>query len=173
MKASWIGELTAATALGGWFLLSALHQMKRFRPFTSRFDRHGAWIPLWTFFGPIPGTLDAELMARYTESTGPSSWRHIAMYEPRKWAHMLYHPNRRLEKVMLDAISDIKRQLGEHDSPEKVTGSFAYAVLLNIVTAQARQAGSTHVQFMVVHSSGSDENPHSLVPLFASAVHPL
>ncbi|MFJ6533134.1 hypothetical protein [Microbacterium sp. NPDC091662] len=86
---------------------------------------------------------------------------------------MLYHPNRRLEKVMLDAIGDIKRQLGEHDSPEKVTGSFAYAVLLNIATAHGRQPGVTHIQFMVVNSSGTDDNHHSLVPLFASAVHPV
>jgi hypothetical protein len=95
------------------------------------------------------------------------------MYEPRKWTHALYHPNRRLEKVMVDAIGDIKRQLGGHDSPERVTGSFSYAVLLNIVTAQAHKAGATHVQFMVVNSSGFDNNLHSLVPLFASAVHPL
>lgn len=163
----------SAVVLGGWWVLTALHQMKRVRTLTSRFDRYGAWLPLWTFFGPIPGTLDAEMLVRYTRAGVVGEWTHLRMYEPRRWTHMIIHPNRRLEKTMFDAISDIKRQLGEEGPPERITGTFAYAVLLSIVTSEARTHDVSHAQFMVVNSGGADDNPHSLVPLFASAVHPV
>ncbi|MDF2562468.1 MAG: hypothetical protein K0R99_3914 [Microbacterium sp.] len=167
------GDASVAVLLSGWLIVTALHQMKKFRFITTRIDGYGAFLPLWTFFGPIPGTLDSEVLVRYTTPGGVTDWKHMPMYEPRRWSHLFLHTNRRLEKTMFDAISDITRQLREKEPPENIIGSFAYIVLLSIVVGRDRPNDATHVQFMVVNSSGVHEHDDSLVPAFASAVHPL
>lgn len=158
---------------GTWLALTILHQMQRMRRLTGTIDQLGFLLPVWTFFGPIPGTLDSELLYRYAADSGPTSeWTHFPLYQPRRTFHVAIHLNRRREKTAFDAASDIFRAIQDGKSEDEIITSAAYLVLLGMLLSSTTPAPrSRFIQFMVVNSSSADENDYGMVPIFVSAMH--
>ena len=156
-----------------WFTLTVAHQFRRGRDFTSRIDPFMLFLPLWTFFGPFPGTTDFEVVFRFSAAQGDlSDWRHLDIYERRRLSHLFIHSNRRLEKTVFDAVSQMQRLISSDIAAERIAASPPYIVLLSVVLATAHIPDSSRkVQFMIVQSSGVDRNTLDAVPIFASAFH--
>lgn len=163
----------ARVAFGVWLLATALHQFPQGRRITRYVDFAGLALPIWTFFAPFPGTQDAELLYRTRRrDDAASSWRHLPIYEERRLSHVLVHFNRRLEKTVFDATSEVKALLREQTEERLIQMSGPYLTLLNIVQSEASMDGEdTGLQFMLVDSGGYDDHPLSLSPLFASNWH--
>lgn len=157
----------------GWFLLTVIHQFTKGRNLTSRVDPFMMYLPLWTFFGPIPGTTDSEIAFRFADELGNhSEWRHLDLYEPRTITHLIIHRNRRLEKTVFDAVAQIQRLMSSDVAGDRISASPPYIVLLSVVLATAPLPDEARkVQFMIVQSSGVDQNVLDAVPIFASAFH--
>lgn len=159
----------------GWFVATVAHQFARLRRYTGVISVQGMTLPIWTFFAPYPGSQDAELLFRtFDEETNPREWRHIEIYQQRRLSHLLLHTNRRLEKVVFDAVGEIRVLLRNHDNQGSIVASPAYLILLSVVLAQAElPSDAKHVQFMLIQSGGYDDAAGSLNPVFISDRHPL
>lgn len=161
---------------GLWLILTAVHQTQTGRKATRWIDPFGIYLPLWTFFGPIPGTTDSELVVRYytADGTAVGEWRHAHLYESRRWLHALFHRNRRFEKVVSDAGGQITANLRKDVRIDQMMRSNAYITLLNAAQLLVtRPTGSARIQFMLVTSSGYDSRPSTTTPAFLSAIHDL
>ena len=158
-----------------WFFLTVLHQFPLGRKVTSQIDPYQFLVPIWTCFGPFPGTTDAEIVVRTFNFKGEaSSWTHIPIYEDRKSTHWLIHRNRRLEKLVFDCVGHIQSLVSDDVRPANIVASPPYIILLSIVMAIADiPDDACSIQFMVVDSSGYISSGIDSVPKFASAIHSL
>ena len=163
------------TLFVGWLVATVAHQFARLRRYTGLISVHGMTLPIWTFFAPYPGSQDAELLMRtFDEDTNPREWRHIEIYQQRRLSHLLLHTNRRLEKVVFDAVGEIRVLIGSRETQGSIVASPAYLILLSVVLAQAElPSEAKHVQFMLIQSGGYDNAAESLNPVFVSDRHPL
>lgn len=165
-------EYLTVAVLGGWWIVSAICQL----PF-ERFERIRLWdpwnlIPQWTFFAPNPGIYDTHLLYRSQLSNGTfTEWAEVTLLEPRRQIHAVWNPNSRQEKVLFDAISELKG-LAEHFSPVSLQTSIPYLTLLNFTSNLPRLQEAVGTQFLIVESSGIEleEEPSML---FLSGLHAL
>jgi hypothetical protein len=156
-----------------WMALTIVHQSRSARRFTGVVDPLGFFLPVWTFFGPIPGTLDSEILYRHVLDDGQETrWTPLPIYEDRRFSHLLVHFNRRKEKVVFDAVSVVLELIREGKPDDYIITSSSYIVLLGaLISSTPAPAPASFIQFMVVNSSSADENPSGMVPVFVSAKH--
>lgn len=159
--------------LGTWFGLTVLHQLTIGQKLTARIDPYMHFIPIWTFFGPLPGTTDAEIVIRSFDANGIATpWKHLSIFEPRKATHFLIHRNRRLEKTVFDCAAHIQSMLRNGIPLSMIIASPSYIALFNVVLAlTALPSDATKIQFMLLESSGQGISRAGAVPKFTSALH--
>ena len=60
------------------------------------------------FFAPNPGKTDIHLLKRERLADGAvTEWSEYPLLERRSLRHMLWHPGRRVEKLLPDAVSEL------------------------------------------------------------------
>jgi hypothetical protein len=163
--------------LSAWTVLITLRQADRLNRLTDKFDGMGLEIPNYRFFGPTPGTHDRHLLFREKRPDGTAStWREVSVGERRRPRDLIWGPERRLEKAVLDLCSYL---MGACNSPfvagrpEIVEQTTGYLGLLAIVrNCVEHDPEATQVQFAVGLSA---EYEPSLVPAFdyVSSFHDL
>lgn len=169
------------TLFAAWFVCSVLWQFEPLRE--KRFLRRAnllRGLPIWTFFAPRPGMWDTHILYRDRLADGRTTpWAEVNLGEARRPFHWLFNPRKRLDKLAVDAVSDVKtvKILGERLGTEEeilqqqVKLCKGYLLLMNIIFAQVRTASdSTSRQFAVVESSMA-EGERTLRPLFFSPFH--
>ena len=167
---------------GGWLLLTALWQLDYFRENFKflRLINTFHILPIWTFFAPRPGMSDTHVLFRDKLPEGTfTHWEEIDLIQARKPFHMFWNPMKRLDKVAVDAISDIKtiKNRGEKGEVEpdilqhQIKLSKGYLLLMNIAFSHPRiDEKSRWRQFVIVegsHISGM----RSITPIFFSPFH--
>ncbi|WP_343956408.1 hypothetical protein [Yaniella flava] len=159
--------------LGTWLGLTGLHQISACQKLTARIDPFMHFIPIWTFFGPYPGTTDAEIVTRTFDKNGDvTPWKHLQIFEPRRPLHFLMHRNRRLEKTVFDCSAHIHSMLRNDIPTSMIIASPSYIALLSVVLALVPLPSDTEkIQFMILESSGLGINQAGAVPKFTSAMH--
>ncbi|MFD8827332.1 hypothetical protein ACFV1C_33915 [Streptomyces sp. NPDC059605] len=161
-------------ALGSWWAVSALNQMRKAEWIQRRVDPLQIFIPSWRFFGPHPGMHDTHLLFRDELPDGTmSDWEEKVIVEERRVHHMVWNPNRRREKVVFDAVEELKVFIRREEPLERLQFTVPYLVILNYVSKQCRHDPSAkRTQFLIALSPGYDE---TLPPemFFASDVHGL
>ncbi len=123
---------------------------------------------------------DTHILIREKSQDGTiSDWEEIPVCEPRRLLHSVWNPTKRKNKLVVDAISQVKsiKNAGELNKiPEDVVQnqirfSKGYLTLLNIVVQKKNLfPNSTARQFAVfdaTHISGT----RNLIPLFVSPFH--
>ncbi len=143
-----LGGLLILALLGVWFLISIPNQLtNRHGAWVSRFDPFG-FVPKWTFFAPVPGTLDYRLIYRDLLADGtPSDWQEVDWCVKRRWIHVVWHPRRLTTKLIIDSInglgqvvsSMVKEGIDIERKPQGMILSTPYVLLLNLVMAMPRQ----------------------------------
>jgi hypothetical protein len=160
--------------LMAWFAATTVHQIRGLRRWTRLLDINGMLLPLWTFFAPIPGTQDSELVFRTFDDGGhPSAWVHLPVYQLRRRSHFILQPNRRLEKTVFDAVGALRVLTSRSsDADKNLVTSPPYLVLLSVVISKAPvPADAVAIQYMLIQSGGHDDGPRAIQPIFVSARH--
>lgn len=135
-----------------------------------------ALVPVWTFFAPTPGVDDLRILYRDRLFDGArSEWCEIE--PPRnRWVHVVWNPDKRVRKAVVDACSELLAVLPDSSKTELssrlILLSPPYLLLLNYIQAQRRDFRSEARQFMITRSSGSATLDDSAI-LFVSIPHTL
>lgn len=160
--------------LAGWAGLTVFQQADRAHWLQWKVDPTSMGIPNWRFFAPTPGRHDYNLLYRNKSADNRlSPWREHSIGVDRTALQMIWHPGRRLEKALFDAISGLF-QMAEHVEDERrMQLTVPYLALLNFVSNEADHAGDTvEVQFMIGHSAAHEASVEPTM-LFLSAWHKL
>jgi hypothetical protein len=93
-----------------WFVFSVFWQFERFRNSNVlRFFNKLNILPIWTFFAPRPGITDLHLLFRDRKADNScSDWTEIDVFEKRETYHFLWNPLKRNNKLIVDALSQLK-----------------------------------------------------------------
>jgi hypothetical protein len=157
-----------------WAGLTVAKQFRKTPRFLTRVDPINTAIPVTTFFAPNPGKTDIHILKRDKMSDGAvTEWEEIPLIERRSLRHMLWHPSRRVEKLLPDAVSELTQVALDEQRIEYLQLTIPYLSLLNFVTHSCpHPEGAREVQFLIVSSAGFEENEEPRT-LFASDFHPI
>jgi hypothetical protein len=163
-----------AVVLAAWLVVSILSQFsfKWFERVRHR-DVFGL-LPLWTYFAPNPGQSDYHLVCRDKLADGRlSQWREVEINEPRKWYSLLWNPEKRGKKVLVDAVQVLAELVTTSGAQKSALMlSTPYLLALNVVSHLEREPGATHRQFAIVETFGFTPSSEMEV-LLVSGFHAL
>jgi hypothetical protein len=160
--------------LAGWAGLTVFQQLDKPHWLQWKVDPVAMGIPNWRFFAPTPGRHDFNLLYRNKLADGRlSEWREHSIGVERKAVHMVWHPVRRLEKALFDAITGLFQYAEAIEDERRVQLTVPYIALLNFVSNEIEHAGdAVEVQFMIGHSAAHEASVEPKM-LFLSAWHKL
>ena len=139
----------------------------------QKIDPYGKYIPNYHFFCPEPARHDQNLMYRDKLADGDlGPWQEVVTTFPRRWLHMLWSPNHRLDKGMMDVANELVRfALMNGNDMARLSVTRPYLSILNMVTYSVEHdPRAVQTQFAIGHSaaprsavcgSGSPTNPTS------------
>ncbi|NGO06518.1 hypothetical protein G5C60_02225 [Streptomyces sp. HC44] len=160
--------------LTSWLGLTVAKQFRKTPQFMIKIDPINTAVPVTTFFAPNPGKTDIHLLTREKLDDGSmTQWSEHPLISPRSLRHMLWHPGRRVEKLLPDAVAELAQVVLEEKRIEYIQLTIPYLSMLNFVTHQCRHpADARQVQFLIVESPGhaKGDDPRTL---FASQFHEL
>jgi hypothetical protein len=128
-------------------------------------------VPEWRFFAPIPGMGDFHLLYRDTYTGSTTDWTEIKIGDDRRWWNFLWHPRRREEKALTDAI----RVMQPYLTPERIATaplSVPYLTLLTYVSGLPRTLRPRQTQFLVMYSEAAIQDGQPQICL-VSNIHEL
>ncbi|MBF0688246.1 MAG: hypothetical protein IR158_10865 [Cellulomonas sp.] len=182
MSVSWPGARdlrfgAVVAVLSAWFIASAVKQEPTRRlTALDKLEGVGIVLPEWRFFAPNPGVHDTHLLYRDQLEDGTlTPWRECFPAEQRRLVQIFWHPDRRAEKVVMDAIGEIIRTLdsGILEKKEDLQVTITYLVLLNYATHGCEHPpGARRTQFLIARSTGHEDVGEPLL-LFLSNLHRL
>jgi hypothetical protein len=153
-----------------WLAVSLLAQFRALPAFRGfQFQRV---IPEWSFFAPIPGTVDFHLLYRDKLCDGNvTSWTEVPITKNSGCLRVIWNPSLRLLKSLID-LSQLIGATPKALGTSAMQASFPYLAILNWVLGQSHDGNAASTQFSLLVSPGciSRERP-SVV--FVSRFHPL
>lgn len=166
-------EAALLSLLSVYGLLSAANQIQ---PVQDRFTRlnRASWLPYWSFFAPIPGTSDHRVLRRSREKNlKASEWGEVDFHVGRRWFHLLWNPDKHLNKCVTDCVSILLMERSEvgDEHPEVIQLSWSYLKLAQFALQGLDRGNGRAFQFAIVESSGALER--SVSPQFISNWHAL
>ena len=122
-------------------------------------DRYTLVIPNWRFFAPNPATHDYIFAVRWRlkGEKQTSDWYMINTYNDRRLSHIIYYPNRRVEKSLSDVAGRVLTHLSAN--PETLSLSPDYKLLSNNTKQFVKDNVGCRVekfQFMIAADTGYD-----------------
>lgn len=169
-------------AFGCWLLLTVFWQFDycRKRSKVLRAVNKLHILPIWTFFAPRPGMSDTHILYRDKLQGGDvTGWEEVTLVEERSSLHWLWNPRKRMDKVAVDALSEVKsiknagmeQEVDDELLEHQIKLSKGYLLLMNMVFARPKIADASSArQFSVVdatHATGE----RAVVPIFFSPFH--
>jgi hypothetical protein len=176
--------LLYGAVFGAWLVLTVFWQFDGCRTKSRLLRRANVLrlLPIWTFFAPRPGMSDTHILYRDRRSDGDvSRWEEIPLIEERRLRHCLWNPRKRLDKLAVDGLSDVKsikiaadrEGLADELVQQQVKLSKGYLHLLNIaLTHRSSTTAPIARQFVVVEANQS-AGVRETIPLFVSPFHRL
>lgn len=161
-----------SSLLGAWVALTMLKQITKQSAFVNRVDPFNTFVPVFRFFGPTPGMTDTHLLVRAKLSNGTlGPWREIeAGSGDRRWRHVLWAPERRASKALVDIARTLGRRRHLKDSDLKI--SLPYRALVKVALGVDHDPGSVAAQFALGRSAGFDPTEEPTMT-FISEFHDL
>lgn len=165
-----------AGLFAAWFALSVGAHLRT--DLRGRFLRLEVWglLPHWNFFAPRPGVHDVHLLYRDVDREGGiGKLGYVPMIGPRRWFHVLWHPDKVQAKVVSDlaaSLQEVARQARRRDADVRlVMFSQAYVLALHVAMQSPRAPTAQARQFILArHRTLGRESEHQI--LFFSSFHP-
>lgn len=165
-----IRELLVAGVLAAWGLCCLLVYVPRFGRILRQMDRCFL-IPEWRFFAPMPGQSDYHLLYKDWFPGGQSTgWTEVTSLRQRPCWCAAWNPAKRRNKALLDTVSELAQ--ASRSNPDEIVLTAAYLNLLNYVSSLERSASPESVQFLLMHSHGSNSRRDPQM-MFKSSLHKL
>jgi hypothetical protein len=160
--------------LAGWASLTVFQQVDKPHWLQWKVDPTAMGIPNWRFFAPTPGRHDFNLLHRDKLADGSlGEWRELSVGVDRRALQMVWHPVRRLEKALFDAITMLFQLAEQFEDERRVQLTVPYISLLTFVSNEVGHADdAVEVQFMIGHSAAYEPSVEPKM-LFLSAWHKL
>lgn len=167
---------------GLWILLTIFWQFDYIRKTSALIRKLNTFniLPIWTFFAPNPGMYDTHLLFRDKLENGDiTNWKEVDVVQKRKLYHFIWNPLKRKNKLIIDAISEVKTIKNSESQyatdkavlDNQIKFSKGYLLLLNIAfNSKKLNSNSKSRQFIVLDSCNLNSN-RSLIPLFFSPYH--
>ncbi len=167
-----------------WFVFTIIWQFDPFRkkPSIVRLFNTFNILPIWTFFAPRPGMSDTHLLYRDKDGSGElSEWKEIPVFEQRKFFHFIWNPLKRNNKLIVDALSQVKsykmiqeeKSVDEEVFQQHLTISKGYLVILSLVVSFPKcKADSVARQFIIADTTFLG-GKRDFKPLLSSPYHQL
>jgi hypothetical protein len=164
---------------GLWYALTLIHQFLKVLGNNPRglYDPLQL-VPTWTFFAPLPVSVDYHVLYRDYRIEGQASeWKELNLLRGGTRAFIaLWNPQRRIDKAIIDLSqallisSDLAKR--KNQPLGQLALSIPYLAILNLVVQAPRELKSVSRQFMIVETYPSrPDSPIQVV--FRSAVHSL
>ena len=164
------------STLFAWGTISAVRQLTREGPpLFQKIDPYGKYIPNYHFFCPEPARHDQNLMYRDKLADGDlGPWQEVVTTFPRRWLHMLWSPNHRLDKGMMDVANELVRYaLMNGNDMARLSVTRPYLSILNMVTYSVEHdPRAVQTQFAIGHSAAYEPDVEPSVR-FVSNFHAL
>lgn len=139
-------------------------------------------LPIYTFFSPNPGKVDSHLLYRDNlVNQDNTDWKEVVTIVKRPSHHFIWNPNKRVNKLVIDALSElrsinnecIKKEIKKEDFDIFLQVNRGYIALLNFVSNLEKiSPHSVARQFFIVDVFIDKEGRH-VMPLFCSGFHRL
>jgi hypothetical protein len=135
------GPLTAVVAAGltGWFIATVAVNLPD--PTLDRiraYDRFGLLLGSWRFFAPLPARHDLRLLHRTLRADGTCTpWQMTMPVYERRARQIVWFPERRDEKAMVDVIGLLQKYLQQPGA--RLVRSRLYQLLRDVVAEQVRR----------------------------------
>lgn len=119
-------------------------------------------IPSWRFFAPRPATSDYHLFSRaIDDSGGATEWVDVHPAEERRFRHLLWYPEHRVQKGVFDIMSELLSVFRSVDGVSVATQP-SYQLLeryiLLVVAAHPTLREYPSWQFCIATSAGYDDS---------------
>lgn len=139
-------------------LILSLSILREIPPIRAQMQRV-PWLlnitPTWSFFAPIPGMHDYQLLFRAMSKHGQvTDWQEVqSLKDKRKAYTFLWNPEKKFLKSLMDLVQEllIFSRAANHES--QIHLSIPYLHLLNYVSAMRFDTTAEKVQFMILSSS--------------------
>lgn len=153
--------VAVVVALAVWVLATATgqHPNQNFDRVRG-LDRASVLLPNWRFFAPVPANKDVVLLHRVRRDGRIGEWQHTHLAPARRFRHVLWFPERRVDKGIFDVVGRFLRTVeqvgvGFEDSPD-------YQMLAGFVRRRVLLDGADGVeafQFAIARESGYADEP--------------
>jgi hypothetical protein len=169
-------SICLAAVFAAWFALSvAAHLRSKVRERFPRLEALGL-VPHWNFFAPRPGVHDIHLLFRDVAPDGSTGGlAYVPMIGPRRWYHVLWHPDKYRSKVVSDISASIQavcREAHESESdPRVVMLTQSYLLALHLAMRMPREEPAQARQFVLARRRALDEEAEQQI-VFLSEYHP-
>jgi hypothetical protein len=152
-----------SATLGGWALatLACQHPSREFERLRVR-DVFGVLLPDWRFFAPNPGQHDYSLVYRVLgHDDAQSTWYDTPSICSHSWRRVLFFPDRRREKALVDVANDLIAAM-RRVSGTALADTVAFVLLRNAVEARIRSVADAEslpkgFQFVLGRDGGYDD----------------
>ncbi|MFG3258211.1 hypothetical protein [Streptomyces sp. NPDC048172] len=145
-----------------WFLVTVVSQHPdRSYDRLRKYDRTGILIPNWRFFAPEPAVEDQHFLYRLAseDKTSHTEWRSVFEVQPRRAAHAVWFPGRRIEKSIFDVASTLNANPHSTNPMHTEARKASYGIILDFVRARLTpEPGHPLLQLMLVRYSGYDHS---------------
>lgn len=158
-----------------WAAVSSMRQFTRQSPvILTRVDPYGLVVPNYHFFCPEPAQHDLNLLYRdklAAGGTGP--WQEVVLTERRRLRHMLFYPQRRIDKGLMDLAKEVTHFARIADDVNRVSLTRGYMSILNLVTyGVSHDQQAVQTQYAFAHSAAYEPEVEPYVA-FVSGFHDL
>jgi hypothetical protein len=113
-------------------------------------------LPRWTFFAPNPGTSDFHILYRQKDvEDNITDFTEIPLHGKRYLSSIIWNPEKRVKKVLLDLAITINSQIAAKLLNENnIKLSFGYIALLNFLSTVPLNKSTRYIQFVILESAG-------------------
>ncbi|WP_326584641.1 hypothetical protein OG889_40375 [Streptomyces sp. NBC_00481] len=156
---------------GGATLLRQVNPEHRF---PLLLEKWGVTVPIHRFFGPIPSVHDSQFLIRHHFHGGRTEpWRELVFRQDRHLRHMVWAPQRRMDKGLFDLVAALTAIAGSTQDMRRIASTIPYQSLLNVALYRIEHPHDARAtQFAIGRSAGLDLSVTPQV-VFASDLHEL
>jgi hypothetical protein len=165
-------HFVVAAFLAFLLVVTIAREVKKFETFFLKyFPLLMQFIPIWSFFAPIPNMNDFHLLYRGLKKNGDlQEWQPaITLKEKRPFYTCLWNKEKRFQKAILDFTLDLLQVSQQFKDKTQICSSIPYLQILNFVDSLTHCKNVEKIQFVILSNSRLKDFDME----FLSEFHPL
>lgn len=133
------------------------------------------FIPIWTFFAPVPLSSNYNMMFRYMyEDSSLSLWDMlIDTQKINPWKRIILNPEKRFQKTVIDFTNTLIKMMNDHSKHLDLNMRFSepYLSILNYISNKNIPSQVIKLQFCITSTDKNDGTSIILLSEFHAIEH--